>query len=370
MLLVRCPNQMSPPSPTGPKPPQRTSLVSLTAQSLRDSMESGHWQGHLPGERELCARLQVSRHTLRAALNELQRDGWLEVAERQRRRIKTTPTTQQAAHSRVIAILSSRPLLAMSPSSVVMVDELRDQLSRAGFSLEIHVSAACFSTKPARALELLVTRSPAAVWILFGSLEPMQSWFTQRQLSCLVVGSCAPGITLPSFDADYRAGCRHAGAMMRRKGHRHIAFVRPDSNFGGDVESERGLVEGLQADGAPPLQVLRHNGTPEHLCTVLDKALRSPNPPTAWMVARAVHVLTVMMFLMKRGKRIPQDMAILSRDDEAFLQHTVPPVTRYAANPAQFARSVSRAARKLAETGSLPLKAVRLMPQLVRGETL
>lgn len=370
MLLVRCPNQMSPPSPTGPKPPQRTSLVSLTAQSLRDSMESGHWQGHLPGERELCARLQVSRHTLRAALNELQRDGWLEVAERQRRRIKTTPTTQQAAHSRVIAILSSRPLLAMSPSSVVMVDELRDQLSRAGFSLEIHVSAACFSTKPARALELLVTRSPAAVWILFGSLEPMQSWFTQRQLSCLVVGSCAPGITLPSFDADYRAGCRHAGAMMRRKGHRHIAFVRPDSNFGGDVESERGLVEGLQADDAPPLQVLRHNGTSEHLCTVLDKALRSPNPPTAWMVARAVHVVTVMMFLMKRGKRIPQDMAILSRDDEAFLQHTVPPVTRYAANPAQFARSVSRAARKLAETGSLPLKAVRLMPQLVRGETL
>lgn len=370
MLLVCCLNQMSSPSPAGPKPPQRTSLVSLTAQSLRDSMESGHWQGHLPGERELCTRLQVSRHTLRAALNELQRDGWIEVAERQRRRIKTTGTCQRTAHSRVIALLSSRPLLAMSPSSVVMVDELRDQLSRAGFSLEIHVSTACFSTKPAKALDLLVARSPAAVWLLFGSLEPMQNWFSQRQLPCLVVGSCASGITLPSFDADYRAGCRHAGAMMRRKGHRHIAFIRPESNFGGDVESERGLVEGLQVEGAPPLQVLLHNGTPEHLCTLLDKALRSSRPPTACIVARAVHVLTVMMFLMQRGKRIPQDMAIISRDDEAFLQHTIPPVTRYAANPTQFARSVSKAARKLAETGTLPPKAIRLMPQLVRGETL
>ncbi|MEZ5385996.1 MAG: substrate-binding domain-containing protein [Prosthecobacter sp.] len=361
---------MSSLSLTGPKPPQRTSLVSLTAQSLRESMESGHWHGHLPGERELCARLQVSRHTLRAALNELQRDGWIEVAERQRRRIKTKGTCPRTAHSRVIALLTSRPLLAMSPSSVVMVDELRDQLSRAGFSLEIHVSTACYSTKPAKALDLLVTRSPAAVWLLFGSLEPMQTWFSQRQLPCLVVGSCASGITLPSIDADYRATCRHAGAMMRRKGHRHIALIRTEGNFGGDVESERGLVEGLQGSDAPPLQVLRHNGTPEHLCAMLDKALRSSHPPTACIVARAVHVLTVMMFLMQRGKRIPQDMAIISRDDEAFLQHTIPPVTRYAANPTQFARSVSKAARKLAETGTLPPKAIRLMPQLVRGETL
>ncbi len=370
MLLACCLNQMNPNPQNGPKPPQRTSLVTLTAQSIRDSMECGHWQGHLPGERELCARLQVSRHTLRAALEALQRDGWLEVTERQRRRIKCGRAPQPAEHSRVIAILSSRPLLAMSPSSVVMVDELRDQLSRAGFSLEIHVSTACFSAKPAKALELLVARSRAAVWLLFGSLEPMQSWFTQRQLPCQVVGSCAPGIKLPSIDADYRAACRHAGAMMRRKGHRHIALIRPESDFGGDVESEHGLVEGLQGEGAPPLQVLRHNGTPEHLCAMLDKALRSAHPPTACMVARAVHVLTVMMFLMQRGKRIPQDVAIISRDDEAFLQHSIPPVTRYAANPAQFARTVSKAALKLAETGSLPPKAMRLMPQLVRGETL
>jgi DNA-binding GntR family transcriptional regulator len=51
-------------------------------------MLAGHWQGHLPGERELCAKLQVSRHTVRAALDELERDGLLEVSDRQRRKIK------------------------------------------------------------------------------------------------------------------------------------------------------------------------------------------------------------------------------------------------------------------------------------------
>ena len=40
---------------SSPRLPQRISLVTLTAQSLRESMQAGHWHGHLPGERELCA---------------------------------------------------------------------------------------------------------------------------------------------------------------------------------------------------------------------------------------------------------------------------------------------------------------------------
>ena len=354
---------------SGPRPPQRVSLASLTAQSLRDSMRAGHWQGHLPGERELCERLQVSRSTLRTALEELERDGLLEVAERQRRRIKSGADTGPHAHSRVISILSAKPLMAMTSSVVVMVDELREKLSQTGFTLEVHVSPACFSANPARALEALTQRSPAAVWILFGSREPMQRWFIRRRLPCLVAGSCGADIDLTSVDADYRAACRHAGVTLRRKGHRNIVLIRPDGDFGGDIESEQGLVEALNGDADHPLRVLRHNGTPEHLCAQLDKALRSPRPPTACVVARSAHVLTVLMFLMQRGKRIPQDMAVISRDDEMFLSHAVPAVTRYTASPGLFARRVSQVVRQLAESGALSPKAIRLMPRFVKGET-
>src|SRR5436190_19861487 len=98
---------MIPPTAHGPRLPNRMTLAAETAQSLRESLLEGHWRGHLPGERELCACLQVSRQTLRAALDELQRDGWLEVTDRCRRRITMPRTAKNVApRAKVISVLS------------------------------------------------------------------------------------------------------------------------------------------------------------------------------------------------------------------------------------------------------------------------
>ena len=118
------------------------------------------------------------------------------------------------------------------------------------------------------------------------------------------------------------------------------------------------------------MTVLHHDGSTSHLCSVLDDALRQPDPPTAILVARARHVLTVMMHLLRRGRRIPQDVAVISRDDDPFFQYTTPAVARYAIDQTHFARRLAMAARQLAETGTLPARAIRLMPQFVPGETV
>ena len=75
-------------APPTPVLPRRLSLVAQTVQCLREGMSSGHWTERLPGERELSEQLQVSRRTLRAALAELQRQGWLDASRRRRRRIR------------------------------------------------------------------------------------------------------------------------------------------------------------------------------------------------------------------------------------------------------------------------------------------
>lgn len=351
-----------------PPLPHRHSLVAQTVESLCAGIRSGYWREHLPGERELGERLGVSRRTIGAALLELQRQGWIETAQRQRRRIARRPARARGGGPRrSIAILSASPMQGMPQQTLVMLDALKEQFTRAGYALEFHINPACFSAHPARALQKLVREKPASVWLQLGSSDPTQAWFAEQGIPCLLLGTGHAESPLPSIDCDHRAACRHAGGLLLRRGHLHLAIVLPQGRRGGDAASEAGVREAIAQHRGARLRVLRHDGTAAHLCSVLDSTLREPAPPTAYVVARPMHALTVMMHLMRRGRRIPEDVAVIARDDDTYLQAASPSLARYAVDPAALARRVALAGRQLAEAGTLRARAIRLMPAFVPG---
>lgn len=355
--------------PELPVPPQRCSLVTQTAASLRAGLLAGLWPERLPGERELARRLQVSRRTLRAALAELERQGWLDTTARQRRRaLRGCGLPAPAAGRQVIGVLSPGSLLAR-PMTFVM-DALRERLDEAGLRVEFHAQRSCYSARPAAALQRLTQEHPAAAWLILGAREPLQRWAQRRRLPCLLAGSCVPGLNLPSVDVDYHAACHHAGGVLWRKGHRRIALVLPRAALGGDVASEAGLRAALHGLPGARLQVLRHDGSAAHLGRLLDAAQGGPRPPTAYLVAHAAPVLTVMMHLLRRGIRLPEDVSVIARDDDPVLQAASPVVARYVTDPPLLVRRMVRALRRLAETGEWPPEAIRLVPAFVAGETL
>ena len=55
------------------KIPVRQSLIAQAAEAIRQGIREGLWRDHLPGERQLPARLTVSRPTLRLALDVLRK---------------------------------------------------------------------------------------------------------------------------------------------------------------------------------------------------------------------------------------------------------------------------------------------------------
>lgn len=354
-----------------PSLPKRLSLVAQTVDSLQEGIEKGLWQDQLPGERELCESLQVSRRTLRAALDELQRKGSLEVSSRQRRRIKNQPNEPVTdSDKKVVAVLLPGSFLSLPSRITFVMDSLRSKLTAADCEVRFHVQPTCYTANPARALAKFTAEHPASVWLVLSALEPMQRWFNKQPLSTIILGSCAPGIDLPSVDVDFRAACHHAGGLLWRKGHRHIAIVLFKGIYGGDIASEEGLRDALKEMPGANVQVIRHNNETASLCAKLDDTLRSPNPPSAYLVGGANHVITVMMHLMRRGKRIPQDVAVISRDNDSILESASPTVAHYATPPAQLAARITLAIRQLIETDTALLPQIRLMPTFMPGESV
>jgi len=350
--------------------PPRPSLITHSADFLREVLQSGEWQEVLPSERTLCTRLRISRPTLRLVLAQLEQEGVISAVEKKQRRIlASSPTGRATSQSRTIALLSPVPQQTMPPFVLYWVDALRELLADAGYQLEVRVSAPCFTGRPVRALKQMAQRVPAGAWVLFRSTPAMQKWFIEQRIPTVIAGSCADGTELPSVDLDYRATCRHAATMLLRKGHRQMALLLPESPHGGDSDSEAGFREVLASAGITP-QVVRHSETAEQVVEHLESLLKRKPAPTAFLVARSSHALTVLTHLLRRGSALPRDFAVVSRDDDSFLDHVVPCITRYSADAAKFARSLSRLVLELAQTGRTSLKPVRQMPSLRKGQTV
>lgn len=350
--------------------PQRSTLVQQVTEILRGGIRDGLWSDYLPGELELCAKYQVSRVTLRAALDGLTGEGWVNSSRGQRRRVSWDKNQNRpAVVNRLVILLTEVTLEQMWGVSILMVDNLRAQLAKDGFELELHTNPACFSRHPDAGLEIFVREKPAAVWVLMRSTKPMQRWFTERKLPCLLIGMPHPGIMLPSVGTDYFALGQHAAWQFLRKGHRRLAVLIPAQPKAGDTVTINGFrLACTQVEGAE-MQELPHDGTPAGIRRCLGGLTRK-SPPTGLLVAIPHYVLTVISHLATTGVKIPQEVSIISRDSEPFLEFMMPSVARYMIDAQSFSRKVSRLVRTLERGGTVQVRSQLLLPDFVAGETL
>jgi len=356
---------------SGPKVPQRISLVTQTVGILKDNITTGFWAGQLPGENEMCEHLHVSRVTLRKALQEVEREGWVRAGRGKRRVIISRPRRAAATNHRVV-LLTESPLHLLHPFTIYWMDSLREHLSEAGFHLEIHTGQAVFGANSERALAQMQKQFRPAGWVLFRSTERMQQWFSAHSLPCVIAGSRHPHVRLPSVDVDYRAACRHAVGQFIFHKHQQLVFLNPVSGAAGDLESEQGFLEAAQAARGGDVQatVIRHDGTVQSICNKLDLLLERPHRPTAFLVSRPAFVLTVMSHLLRRKLHLPREVALISRDDDSFLESMVPAVARYSSSPTVFARKISRMVLEIVRGEVLARGDTRIMPTFVAGQTL
>ena len=353
--------------------PRRVSLIAQTTEILREELRSGKWRDHLPSERFLSDQLKISRPTLRLALAAMRREGLIKVVPGKGSRVNPAMVKQtKKADSSVVVALSTKPLHELPASEIYELGEMRRHLQETGYQLEFHSDARLKWAQPQRFLENLVRQTKACCWLLETQKDVVQKWFAKRGLPTIILGSTFPQTPLPSIDLDFHAVSRHAVGMLFGLGHRRIALFIPHTGLAGDLASEAGFREafrvGKHPDAVP--SIVHHNQSAEQIRNTLSSLMRSSHAPTAILVSHAEDALSVVMHLMNSGMRVPKQVSVISRVDAPFLNCSIPSMARYAVDWADFTRRASRMIVQRIETGSLTVRAVRLMSRFKEGKTL
>lgn len=353
--------------------PQRQSLVAQTIAFLNAQIESGEWREWLPSERSLCDLLQVSRNTLRAALAQMKKEGRIRPVHGAGNQILVkSATDSDRPRSRDVALLTPEPIERLRPIQTLWIDDMRALLSERGLRLRVFHGHHYFAANPGPALHKLVTRNPHGCWILMLANETVQRWFDKNEIPCIVAGSTYAGLDLPFRDLDHRAMCRHAAGFLLGLGHRRLVMLTQKSRRAGDLESEAGFVEGVKQSRRPDAEavVIHHDETVAGITHAVRRILKLRPAPTALLVVHPHYYLATASRLAQSGVRIPEDMSLISRDDDPFLSFLVPVPARYVASPHLLARSLLRPVLELLEGNAVTQRASLIMPEFLRGESV
>lgn len=351
-----------------------TTLAQQVADAIASNIERGVWADQLPPERYLARSLQVSRRTLRSAIEILRQEKVLLTKPGQGSRItrSSRPKAGSSARHKVVGLLMPQSFDHMKPSTMVFIDELRTQLYAKGFRLEVHVGHRYYSNRPAAALFELTSKHPADGWILIYSNPINQGWFKAQKIPVVIAGTAHEKLDLPDVDLDMFAACRHAANLLVQKGHRRLALVLEDPHLPNEKRSEEGFRDGASLLGKErvSIKVWRYPGDLRRVRYLAERLTKGPEAVTAALVTNAYQFLALFSVLTRMGVRIPQDISLVSRNDEHFFQFLDPEPARYTCLPQTRAKAVRSALMRTIQGEHLPKRHFWLVPDFIAGATV
>jgi len=342
---------------------------SQIADFLKEQVRAGLWGDRLPSERSFSEQLGISRRSLRGALAELQREGL--IVERSQLGTKIAPRrARKRIHQISVGVVvpkSSRDILG---SALFFLDEMRKFFEARQINMQIHRARYLPGDAVATDFEKTIRENAHACWILVSPMAPMQRWCKQNGVRAMVVG--IGDHDFPSISVDYHALCRHAAGEMLRLGHRRLAIILPNNEKIEDVQSCLGFQAGLESSSHSDVLITReyHDQTTRGVCLLADRLLRRNQGPTAWLVCRQGHFVTMLTYLLHRGIKIPSQISLVSRNTDVFADDIVPSPSRYVINDKSYARKCARLALKVIDGHASEEEVVSIMPDFLPGETL
>lgn len=330
-----------------------------TADHLREGIRNGTWTEYLPPERLLSEELRVSRDPLRLAISSLRKEGWIEKSGR-RHKVRTQGEDSAGADRQVIMV---SPLYPAETSHLFLevLGRLRDSMGRQDIPVSLQTVPALASRRPGQRLQNLVENLPRSLWILHHAEKAAQEWFARSNQPVAILGT---GWTeLPGVDLDHVAMGRHCLGLLRRRLNKEprVILFRPNRDLAGLAETERLMSQELQH-----FQVVIDRSEDCFVPTSIERFNRCDVVITA--TARQAIGLSGWLD-RKLGRRVGQDVSVISLAGSPVLQFAWPSIAHYAVDGANMERRLRKVIHRL-DKGHPCGKPAAIMPDFIDGASL
>jgi DNA-binding LacI/PurR family transcriptional regulator len=350
---------------------RRASISDQASAALREGIRTGLLADPLPGEHQLARQFGISRSSIRLALAQLESEGHIVRSNGRRARLNLSGSPAAATAPPVVCMVCpvSRETLSQNQHPIVM--EMHANCATKGIGWEEAFDARLDGARPERHLRQLVGERKNVCWILLACTAPIQRWFARAGVPTFVLGSCLPGVELPSIDIDYRAVGWHAAGTILKEGHRHIGLLQPRRPLAGDLAAHEGFIGYVKKSPAQvSVTTVLVDANQDAFRSKLNQLAKSPNRPTALFSIRLAYALSAMFTLLQAGLRLPSDLSLVLGDSHSLIDTALPEITRYRDVNLAHAERAVRIAEALLAGHPVPAKPTFVIPTFIGGGTL
>ncbi len=351
--------------------PRRQSLAENVTRLLEREILEGTWRGWLADERTLSKRLHVSRNTLRIALRRLASDGLIETVHgRGHRIVSAAGAAAKEPRTKTVGVLVTKEVHGSRQFTSLFIDEVRSLLYDMGIEMQLYSGRQYAKSHPYKALERLIERAPHSCWLLCGGLaNGAQRWFEQRSIPTLVSGIRDPRVTLPAVSVDSEALGRKAAELILEAGHRRILLITPGAAENGFIHGIEAFQKSHHCEGID-LSLAQYHDDADVFHRNLAQVLKRRDPPTAIFINESDQYLRTVSYLMACRIRVPEEVSLVCRDSEPYLEYLLPEPTRFKKSPIVYGDLLVERITKLIHEEPIKPAHTLVVPEIVPGNSL
>ncbi|HEX5791123.1 MAG TPA: substrate-binding domain-containing protein [Luteolibacter sp.] len=299
------------------------STTEQVVEHIRQAMVAGELRGNMPGIRKLAQTLEVSANTVVAAVEQLEKKGFLVPQGHGRRSRIVLPEHLARQAFRVSLLPYERADIQLDYAM-----EIQQRLREQGYIVHIAEKSLLEMQLKAEEVSRMASNSKTDAWVVFSSTQDILEWFASQPVPTFALFGRFRKVPIAGIGLDKVSAFRAAVRRLMELGHRRIVLLQPKHNR----EPVPALLirETLQEMAANGIPVSSYNipdweQSPDGLWRRLD-ALFETDPPTALILDRPNELIATQSYLAQRGIFAPRDVSLIS-DDDPLLEWCEPSVS-------------------------------------------